>query len=285
MVVTVKNTGAGALTVSGASVTDTADFTMKSNCTSAIPAGGTCTVSMTFAPAAPASGAQCGSTTGAKSATLTLTDNATDSPQAVTLTGTATDFCPNPPTVGGNSQTVTKGTTATFNLDITSMNGFAGSVGLACTGAVPGAGSCATSASTLNVPENGQAPFTVSVPTASSLARPKAREFGWPPWNWYLAVIVLAAMLGMASKGHRSAQASAARLENWKLGAASNFYREKMMRIAQACLLLLIFGFAMSACAGGGGGSAATQSNTYSFTVTATSGGATRTIALTLTVQ
>jgi hypothetical protein len=283
--VTVKNTGTGALTVSGASVTDTTDFTMKNNCTAAIPAGGTCTVPMTFAPAAPASGAQCGSTTGSKTATLTLTDNATDSPQAVMLNGTATDFCPSPPTVGGNSLTVTKGATATFNLDITSMNGFAGSVGLACTGAVPGAGSCATSVSTLNVPANGQAPFMVSVPTASSLVRPRAREFRWPPWNWYLVVIVLLAMLWMATLGHRSAQTSAARRENQKPGAVSNFYQEKMMRIAQACLLLLIFGFTISACGGGGGGPAATQANIYSFTVTATSGGATRTIALTLTVQ
>jgi Abnormal spindle-like microcephaly-assoc'd, ASPM-SPD-2-Hydin/Beta-propeller repeat len=282
--VTVKNTGTGALTVSGASVTDATDFTMKNNCTAAIPAGGTCTVSMTFAPAAPASGAQCGSTTGSKSATLTLTDNATDSPQAVMLTGTATDFCPNPPTVGGNSLTVTKSATATFQLDITSMNGFSGSVGIACTGAVPGAGSCATSASTLNVPANGQAPFTVSVPTASSVVRPRAREFRWPPWNWYLAVIALATMLGMATLGHRFAQASATLRENRKLGAVSYFYGKKIMRIAQASLLLLIFGFAMSACSGGPG-PAATQSNAYSFTVTATAGGATRTIALTLTVQ
>jgi hypothetical protein len=202
----------------------------------------------------------------------------------VMLSGTATDFCPNPPTVGGNSQTVTKGATATFNLDITSMNGFAGSVGVACTGAVPGAGSCATSVSTLNVPANGQAPFTVSVPTASSLVRPKAREFRWPSGNWYLAMIVLLAMLWMATLGRRCAQASAAGRENRRMGAVSYLYGKEMMRIAQASLLLLILGFAMSAC-GGGAGSAATQSNTYSFTVTATSGGAVRTIALTLTVQ
>jgi hypothetical protein len=113
---------------------------------------------------------------------------------------------------------------------------------------------------------------------------PKAREFRWPPWNWYLAVIALVAMLGMATLGHRSAQTSAALRENRKFGAVWNFYGKKTMRIAQACLLLLILGFAMSACSGGAG-PAATQSNTYSFTVAATSGGATRTIALTLTVQ
>jgi hypothetical protein len=282
--VKVKNTGTGALTVSGASVTDTTDFTLKNNCTSAIPAGGTCTALITFAPAAAVSGAQCGSTTGPKTATLTLTDNATDSPQAVTLNGTATDFCPNPPTVGGTSLTVTQGTTAVFNLDITSMDSFAGSVGLSCAGAVPGAGSCTTSPSTLNVPANGQAPFMVKVPTASGLVRPNAREFRWPPWNRYVIVIALIAMFGLATLNRRSAQLSAARRENRKRGAVSNSYQTEMTRIAQACLLLLIFGFAISAC-GGGGGSSATQANTYSFTVTATSGGATRTIALTLTVQ
>jgi Abnormal spindle-like microcephaly-assoc'd, ASPM-SPD-2-Hydin len=282
--VTVTNTGQDPLTVSGASVKDTADFTLKNTCTGAIPAGGTCTVQITFNPAAPAAGAQCGSTSGAKTTTLTLTDNATDSPQAVTLNGTATDFCPNPPTVGGTSLTVTQGTTASFNLDITSMDGFAGAVGLACTGAVPGAGSCTTSASTLNVPANGQAPFMVNVPTVSGFMRPNAREFRSPPSNQYLIVIALISILGLAILNYGSTRACRTGGENQNPGAASNFNRRKITRIAQTCSLLLMFALAMSAC-GGGGGSSGTQANTYSFTVTATSGGATRTIALTLTVQ
>jgi hypothetical protein len=282
--VRVTNSGQGSLTVSGASVTDTGDFTLKNNCTSAVPGGGNCAIQLTFNPAAPASGAQCGSTSGPKTATLTVTDNATDSPQAVTLSGSATDFCPNPPAVGGTNLTVTQGATATFNLEITSINGFAGAVGLACTGAVPGAGACAPSPSTLNVPANGQAPFMVNVPTASSLVRPKARNFIWPPWNWYLVVIGLVAILGRVTLGHHSAQRSAWCRKKQHQTTASDFYTKKIMRIAQACSMLLILGFAISAC-GGGGTSSATPPNTHSFTVTATSGGATRTIALTLTVQ
>jgi len=284
--VTVKNTGQGALTVSGASVTDTTDFTLKNNCTGAVPAAGTCTVQVTFQPAAPASGAQCGSTTGAKSATLTLTDNATDSPQSVMLSGTATDFCPDPPTVGGTSQTVPAGATAVFDLDITSMDDFAGTVGLACTGAVPGAGSCTTSPSTVNVPKNGQAPFVANIPTGSSLVRPKARDFRSPPWNWYLILIALLLLLGLASLSRRAAQLSASLGENQQLGTASRLYRQRMTRVAQACSLLIMLALVMSACgSGGGGGSSVPQPNTYSFTVTATAGGTTRTIALTLTVQ
>ena len=283
--VTLTNSEQGALTVSGVTVTDTADFTLKNNCTGTVPGGGTCTVQVTFNPAAPASGAQCGSSSGPKSATLTIADNATNSPQAVTLSGTATDFCPDPPTVGGTTLTVAQGTTATFHLDITSIDAFAGTVGLSCTGAVPGAGSCATSSSTVNVPANGQAPFMVTVPTAAGFVRPKAREFRWPPWNLYLVVVALAAMLGLASLGHRSVQDVASILGYRKLYSGSNFYRKKVAWLAQACLLLAIFGFAISACGGGGGAAPAAQASTFSFIVTATSGGATRTIALTLTVQ
>ncbi len=284
--VTVKNTGTGALTVSGASITDTTDFTLKNNCSGAVPGGGTCTVQITFAPAAPVTGAQCGSTSGAKSATLTLTDNATDSPQSVMLNGTATDFCPDPPTVGGTSQTVPAGTTAVFNLDITSMDGFAGTVGLACTGAVPGAGSCTTSPSTVNVPANGQAAFVANIPTASGLVRPKAKEFNSPPWNRYPIVIALLSLVGLASLSRRAVQPSASLGKNRQPGATPHFCPKRIIRAAQACSLLLMLGLAISACgSGSGGGSSVPQPNTYSFTVTATAGGTTRTIALTLTVQ
>ncbi len=273
--------------MSGASVTDTTDFTLKNNCTGAVPGGGTCTVQITFAPAAPVTGAQCGSTSGAKTATLTLTDNATDSPQSVMLSGTATDFCPDPPTVGGTSQTVPAGTTAVFNLDITSMDGFAGTVGLACTGAVPGAGSCATSPTTVTVPANGQAPFVANIPTGSSLVRPKAREFKSPPSNRYSDgnCTAVAAWVGQPKPSCRAAFEPRCE-ENQQPGTASRLYRQRMTRVAQACSLLLMLALAMSACgSGGGGGSSVPQPNTYSFTVTATAGGTTRTIALTLTVQ
>ena len=53
------------------------DFAETDNCTSLLP-GGTCTVSVTFAPSAK----------GTRSATLTLTDTATNSPQTAKLSGT-----------------------------------------------------------------------------------------------------------------------------------------------------------------------------------------------------
>jgi len=262
--ITLTNTGQGALTVSNVSVSDTVDFTPKNNCT-AVPAGGSCTIQITFNPAAPAAGAQCGSTTGAKNANLVLADNTASSPQTVVLSGAATDFCPAPPAVGGSSITVSAGTTATYQLDVTSVGGFSGAVAVACTGSVPG-GTCMTSASTVNVAANGQTPFQVSVTTGTSAGSPNEQQFRWPPWNRYLIAIALLAIFALANLKHRA-----------KLNSFTALW------ISPAFVLLVLFSVAMSAC--GGGAAAVKTANTYSLTVTATAGGATRTLELTLIVQ
>ena len=69
--------GAGAATLSG---THASDFSIATDtCSSAsIPIGATCVIGVTFTPGA----------NGARSASLVLTDNATDSPQSISLTGT-----------------------------------------------------------------------------------------------------------------------------------------------------------------------------------------------------
>ena len=167
--VTLTNTGTAALTVSNASISDTADFAPPNNdCTGILP-GATCKIQVSFSPAAPSPGAQCGSTTGAKTADLILTDNTTTSPQTVALSGTATDFCAGPSTVGGNTVTVSSGTAATYQLDITSSRGFSDPVAIACSGSVPG-GTCTASAASVNVPASGQSPFQVTVTTAARTA-------------------------------------------------------------------------------------------------------------------
>jgi N,N-dimethylformamidase beta subunit-like, C-terminal/Abnormal spindle-like microcephaly-assoc'd, ASPM-SPD-2-Hydin/Cep192 domain 4 len=76
--VTLTNTGAGVLSI--ASIAASGDFAQTNNCGSSVAGGANCTISVTFAPTAP------GTRTGA----ITLTDNAADSPQSVSLTGTGT---------------------------------------------------------------------------------------------------------------------------------------------------------------------------------------------------
>ena len=73
--VTVSNTGSAAATVS--SVTATGDFTQTNTC-STVAAGGTCTVTVTFHPSA----------TGARTGSLSVLSNATNSPSTVALSGT-----------------------------------------------------------------------------------------------------------------------------------------------------------------------------------------------------
>jgi len=82
--VTLKNTGTGTLLLNGQgqgiSITGTnaASFSQSNNCGGSVAASASCTITITFTPASK------GSLAGA----VTVTDNATGSPQKVTLSGT-----------------------------------------------------------------------------------------------------------------------------------------------------------------------------------------------------
>lgn len=75
--VKVANTGAGGLDIS--SITATGDFAQSNSCPN-IPTAGSCLITVTFTPTA----------SGARSGTLSIADNATNTPQKVTLAGTGT---------------------------------------------------------------------------------------------------------------------------------------------------------------------------------------------------
>jgi arylsulfate sulfotransferase len=81
MMVTVTNNGMGALTISSVTAggTNPGDFTNTNTCSAAVSYLGTCTISVTFVPTA----------AGPRSETITLTDNAPNSPQVINVTGTA----------------------------------------------------------------------------------------------------------------------------------------------------------------------------------------------------
>jgi uncharacterized repeat protein (TIGR03803 family) len=80
--VTLKNIGTASLTISGIAIagTDPGDFAETTTCGASLAAAASCTISVTFKP----------TTTGARSATLDVTDNASGSPQPVSLTGIGT---------------------------------------------------------------------------------------------------------------------------------------------------------------------------------------------------
>jgi hypothetical protein len=74
--VTLSNTGTAPLAIT--SIVNTGDFKTTNSCGTSVAAGASCSISVTFAP----------TVTGTRSGTLTITDNATNSPQSVSLTGT-----------------------------------------------------------------------------------------------------------------------------------------------------------------------------------------------------
>jgi Bacterial Ig-like domain (group 3)/FG-GAP-like repeat/Abnormal spindle-like microcephaly-assoc'd, ASPM-SPD-2-Hydin len=78
-IVTLTNEGNIALTISsiGITGTDHADFAQSHTCGASVAAGASCTISVTFTP----------TTTGTRTATLSILDNAPQSPQTVGLTG------------------------------------------------------------------------------------------------------------------------------------------------------------------------------------------------------
>ncbi|MGD0696242.1 MAG: FG-GAP-like repeat-containing protein [Terriglobia bacterium] len=74
--VTITNTGVLALSIT--SIVASRDFAQTNNCGSSVAIGGSCTISVTFTP----------SSTGTRSGSVKITDNAGGSPQSVALTGT-----------------------------------------------------------------------------------------------------------------------------------------------------------------------------------------------------
>jgi hypothetical protein len=76
--VTLKNIGSATLTITGMAMSG--DYAQTHTCGGSVAAGASCTISITFTPA----------TGGQRNGSLTTTDNAPDSPQVVTLTGSGT---------------------------------------------------------------------------------------------------------------------------------------------------------------------------------------------------
>ncbi|MEO5831765.1 MAG: Ig-like domain-containing protein, partial [Nakamurella sp.] len=119
---TLANTGGGPLSVSSVALTgaDAGAFTLdRSGCGAAVAANSSCTMAVTFAP----------TTVGAKTATVTVADNAVGSPRSVTLSGTALPVPPAPtvtartPAANATGVNSAADLTATFSVPVTGVSG------------------------------------------------------------------------------------------------------------------------------------------------------------------
>jgi hypothetical protein len=77
--ITLTNSGSAALTISGITISGTNknDFAVTNNCGSLLGAGASCTLTVTFTPVG----------TGSESAVISIADNASNSPQALSVLG------------------------------------------------------------------------------------------------------------------------------------------------------------------------------------------------------
>lgn len=123
---TVTNTGNGFLNISSVALagTNAAEFSLTTDCGATLAPGAACTVSAVFQPVSP----------GTKSATINLTDDASGSPQKVTLSGTGLgipvaslsagtlDFGPQTVGVSSAAQVVTLTNTGNGSMTISSTS-------------------------------------------------------------------------------------------------------------------------------------------------------------------
>jgi hypothetical protein len=149
--VTLSNTGNGALSITGIALTgaNPSDFAQSNNCGASVAAGGSCTISVTFTPAA----------RGSFTAAVSVADNASGSPQTATLSGTGASpgvsLSPSSLAFGGvpidsvsSLQTISLSNTGNAVLSITSLAvGGANSSDFAetadtCGGSVVAGGNC-----------------------------------------------------------------------------------------------------------------------------------------------
>ncbi|HEV2350470.1 MAG TPA: FG-GAP-like repeat-containing protein [Terriglobia bacterium] len=89
------------------SITASGSFAQTNTCGASVPAGGNCTISLTFAPTGP----------GPSAGSLTITDDASNSPQTVALSGTGTG-----PVVGLSPSGLSFGTQSSISQAVTLTN-------------------------------------------------------------------------------------------------------------------------------------------------------------------
>jgi hypothetical protein len=255
--VTLSNNGTSTVTI--ASVTASpADFGVLNACGSSVAPGMNCTIGVFFDP----------TVSGTRTGTLTVTDNAGNSPQTVSLSGTGQDF--SMATGSQSSATVSPGQTANYTVALTSVGGFSQQVTLSCNGAPPG--SICTVPSTVTVGGSGATIVDVTVKTATSASL--APPSGFSKASERLAVrLILCGLPGVVILG--------------RSGRGRNHRRYLLRGLAFFCLLAM--GVGMSACGGGNGSTMVPSATTYNVAVTGTftsgSTSLTHTARLTLVVQ
>jgi Abnormal spindle-like microcephaly-assoc'd, ASPM-SPD-2-Hydin/Galactose oxidase, central domain/NHL repeat len=261
--VTVANTGTSPVQFTGFAIAgaNSGDYVLGSgtcNSTGTLAAGTNCTIAVIFTPAA----------AGARTAALSIADNATESPQAVTLTGTgvASEVIVTVPPGGSTTATSVPGGTAYFGLVLTSAPGVTGTVTLGCTPSSPTL-TCTVVPSTVTLTAGGKTEVAFGVQTYCQGTTASLFAFGGRGgFNGLVRPMLLALLSLLMGAGVWMAR------------------RDRRLALAFAMVMLIVLGSA--ACSGGlaKGPNGATPAGTYSLTLTTTFNGQTQTLPNYLTL-
>ena len=250
--VTLTNNGGLPLTITSIVVggANSGDFASTNTCASPIAPTAHCSINATFTPTAG----------GARTATITVTDNASTSPQVITLQGTGQDFSLSMSSLG----TIMPGSTGDGQLSITATGGFSQAITFTCSGA-PMLSTCSVTPSPVT-PDGATTNVSLSLATTGrSAAAAPGNPSIFPPdgrrpmvLGAFLAALVLMA-LAFFAPGVR---------------------RFRVARFALPAVLLVVT-IGLGAC----DSRPSTPAGNYTLVVTATSGTLSHSVNVSVTVQ
>jgi hypothetical protein len=257
--VTVTNTGTGTVQFAGFTIsgTNSGDFALGTgatcNATGTLAANASCTIAVTFTP----------TVAGARTATLSIADNATGSPQTVALSGTgiASAVVITIPSGGSTTATSVPGGTAYYGLVLTGAPGVSGTVTLGCTPSSPTL-TCSVIPSTVTLTAGQTTEVAFGVQTyCQGTTTNTGALFGGPGGAGFsdrmgpMLLALFSLLMGIAMWTRR---------------------RNPRLALAVAMIALIVIGGA--ACSGGvpKGPNGATPAGTYSLTLTTTFNGQTQ---------
>jgi hypothetical protein len=252
--VTLTNNGGVLLLVQSIAITGNFVIVPGSNtCGSTVAVSTACTMQVAFAP----------TMGGPRSGTLTVTDNAVNSPQALSLTGTGVDFTLNPN--GGTSLTISNGQNAVYPLLLGSASNIPGTATFTCAGA-PANSTCNVTPASVALGNTTTVSVTVLTGVSSTaLLSPLVER---PGLFWFSTLLPMGLLI--VRRTRRSGLAA--------------FVLLGCLVAATGCGA----GRAIPLENGSGSGPPSipiTPSGTYTIVASASSGGLTRSVNLTLVVQ
>jgi hypothetical protein len=217
----------------------------------AIAPNSSCSISVTFAPIG----------IGTRTETVSITDDAPNSPQMFIVNGTASPVYTLTSASSALTAAVTAGQTAQYTLQFAPGTGYSGPVTMACSGA-PATTTC-TVTNPVQLTSGTSATVTVSVTTLKPSSVPNTVRQPNPPPSFYVMLLLLSmcvALLGMLKQLQKTGGLMPGRLAH-----------------AASFAVLVIAGYALGGCASGGVSVvnptptvSGTRKGTYTLTLTPT---------------